>query len=803
MSGLTGAIVMNIDERGQSEDDLRNSEERCRVFIELITEAIWRIEIEPPCPVDISEDEQIECLYRGGYIAECNEIMARMYGFESTGELVGTRVSDMMPRGEPENIAQLRAFIDSGYKLINSESFNLDKEGNTRIFSNNLTGIVENGHLHRVWGTQRDITERRRAQEAVRKSEERFRLLFEQMLDGFYMSTPDGKFVDINPALVKMFGYSSKEEMLRVDIPKELYFSVEERKSYVRDSGSEESDVYRMRRKDGTTIWVEEKGRYIRDSEGKVLFHEGILRDVTERKLAEEKLIESEKRYRFVAESMPEQVWTADAGGLVDYVNRRNIDYFHFPTESLPDAEWFNLIHPDDMEKTAEKWNHSLETGDDYEIEFRLKRWDGAYRWHLCRANAMRNQQGEIIKWFGTNTDIEDLKKAEERLHESETKLQQSQKLESVGRLAGGIAHDFNNMLTAINGYSDLTLRRLAGDDPLRANILEIRKAGERSAQLTQQLLAFSRRQVLKPEVIDLNEVIVDTSNMLQRLIGEDIQLITVLDPKLGRVKADPGQISQVIMNLAVNARDAMPDGGNLTIKTVDVEIDHDFEKRHIPAAPESYVMLEVSDTGTGMNPAIQKQIFEPFFTTKEVGKGTGLGLATVYGIVKQSGGHIQVRSEVEKGAVFGIYLPRIENKPEIDETRNSPGQSRPAGEKILLVEDEDMVRSLTVRILTESGYVVTAARNGVEALRICAEEDCGFDLLVTDVVMPQMGGRELAVRLSETLPGLKVLFTSGYTDDEVFREGITEIGTNFIQKPFAPDELVKKVGDILGVDKL
>lgn len=385
-----------------------------------------------------------------------------------------------------------------------------------------------------------------------------------------------------------------------------------------------------------------------------------------------------------------------------------------------------------------------------------------------------------------------------EQERERAEQLRLSQKLESVGRLAGGIAHDFNNMLTAINGYSDLTLRRLDADDPLRHNVEEIKKAGERSAALTHQLLAFSRQQVLQSKVLDLNEIITDTAQMLKRLIGEDIQLNTVLSSELGRVETDPGQLAQVLMNLAVNARDAMPEGGNLTIETANLQLDEEFVTRQFSIKPGSYVLLAVNDTGTGIDAETQQHIFEPFFTTKEIGKGTGLGLATVYGIVKQSGGYIRVHSEIGHGASFNIYLPRIDEEIAA-EVENSELENAPEGaETILIVEDEDMVRALTRRMLEECGYQVIEARNGVEALSVYENHNCKFDLLMTDVVMPQMGGRVLAEKMAQIKPDLRVLFTSGYTDDAVIRENIIEADTNFIQKPFTFDALARKVRESL-----
>jgi signal transduction histidine kinase len=388
------------------------------------------------------------------------------------------------------------------------------------------------------------------------------------------------------------------------------------------------------------------------------------------------------------------------------------------------------------------------------------------------------------------------------RLLESERaqaeQLRQSQKLESVGQLAGGIAHDFNNLLTVITGYIDLSLRRLKPDDPLSRNLDEVKKAAERAASLTQQLLAFSRKQVLEPKVIDLNDVVTDTDKLLRRLIGEDIHLVTMRDPGLWRVKADPGQLSQVIVNLAVNARDAMPRGGKLTIETRNVYLDEAYAGRHMAVRPGAYVMLAVTDTGTGMDAETQKHIFEPFYTTKEIGKGTGLGLSMVYGVVKQSGGNIWVYSEQGQGTTFKIYLPRVEEGVvEAQAAATLPELAR-GTETILLVEDEDMVRRLLRDILEMEGYTVLVAHDGDEALRACERHEGPIHLLLTDVVMPGMSGRQLVERLTEHCADVKVLYMSGYTDDAIVHHGVLDAGTNFLQKPFTPDAVVRKVREVL-----
>jgi PAS domain S-box-containing protein len=378
-----------------------------------------------------------------------------------------------------------------------------------------------------------------------------------------------------------------------------------------------------------------------------------------------------------------------------------------------------------------------------------------------------------------------------------EEQLRQSQKMEAVGQLAGGIAHDFNNLLTVINGYAELLQNHIDEKSPLRGNVDEIRHAGDRAASLTRQLLAFSRRQVLQPKVLDLNGVISTLGSMLRRLIGEDIELRTHLRPDLGTVLADPGQIEQVLLNLAVNARDAMSAGGKLILETCNIVLDEPFAKEHPTVVPGPHVLLAVSDTGTGIPWEIREHIFEPFFTTKERGKGTGLGLSTVYGIVKQSNGYISVYSEVGKGTTFKIYLPRVDGEVQVLPSA-SPAASLQGDETVLVVEDESSVQGVIERVLSGNGYRVLLACEGGEALRISGEHAGPIDLLITDVVMPGMGGREVASRLETARPGLKVLFMSGYTENAVSHHGVLDAGLAFLQKPFLSDALLRKVREVL-----
>ncbi len=411
-----------------------------------------------------------------------------------------------------------------------------------------------------------------------------------------------------------------------------------------------------------------------------------------------------------------------------------------------------------------------------------------------------RNKREEefLTAIANTLTGIIIRNRGEKEIAALQEQFRQSQKMEAIGQLAGGIAHDFNNLLTVISGYSELSLSELKGDGDLRENIEEIKKAARRASDLTRQLLAFSRRQILEVKVLDLNIVLRDLDKMLRRVIGEDIELVTTYFENLERIKTDRGQIEQVIMNLAINAKDAMPSGGKLTIETANIELDEEYARSHIAVTPGRYVMLSVSDTGVGMTPEVRDRVFEPFFTTKEMGKGTGLGLSTVYGIVKQSGGNIWVYSEPGRGTTFKIYLPRMD-EPLDERVERMVEKERPGGdETILLVEDDKEVRMLAVRILKTQGYRVLEASEGREALRALKGYDGLINLLLTDVVMPEMSGRELANRLIPFHPKMKVLYMSGYTDSAIVHHGILDKGVNYIQKPFTVDGLARKVRGVL-----
>jgi two-component system, cell cycle sensor histidine kinase and response regulator CckA len=512
--------------------------------------------------------------------------------------------------------------------------------------------------------------------------------------------------------------------------------------------------------------------------------------DTSELKHKEEALLESEERYRKFFEEDLTAAYVSTADGRLLSCNPAFVRIFGFPSVEAAITSDLSFLQPksDSRSSIVEliKKHKKIENH-----RFVLSRCDGKKVHVVMNAVGTFNRQGDMTLLKGYLLDVTDQKNLEEE-------LRQAQKMEAVGRLAGGIAHDFNNLLTAITGYADALEASLKGEDALRRNAEEIKRAAERAAALTNQLLAFSRKQVLRPRVLDLREVITHLEAMLRRLIGEDVELCTEIDDGLWRVKADRGQIEQVLLNLTVNARDAMPRGGRLVIEASNAELDGNYASHHMAVSPGSYVQLAVSDNGMGMTKEVLSHLFEPFYTTKEQGKGTGLGLATVYGIVTQSGGHVWVYSEPGGGTTFKIYLPRAEG--EVEEQLPVIQEAIPIDgtETILLVEDDDMVRNMICETLKQHGYIMLSAANGGEALKLCDECDGAIDLLVSDVVMPGMNGRELAEVLAESFPQMKTLFISGYTDQGIVHNGILDPETDFLQKPFRLETLGRKIRQIL-----
>jgi PAS domain S-box-containing protein len=611
---------------------------------------------------------------------------------------------------------------------------------------------------------------------------------------------PDGKITDVNAATERITGNSSKE-LIGTDFMD--YFSEPDKAQagyqQVFQDGFVQDYALEIRHKDGHLTPVLYNASVYRDEAGQVMGVFAAARDITERKRAEEILRESEEKYRSILENIQDGYFEVDLAGNFTFVNGvvcRRLGYSREELIGMNNRQYTDEIT---AKKVYQLYNRIYRTGEPVRnFEEEVIRKDGT-RWiYELSVSLIRNPEGKPIGFQGISRDITERKRAEKEMAALQEQLRESQKMEAIGRLAGGIAHDFNNLLTVIKGYSQLSLMELKEGDPLKGNIEEIQKGSQRAADLTRQLLAFSRRQVMEMKVLDLNTLLRDLDKMLRRIIGEDIELTTLLANDLGRVKIDPGQIEQVIMNLAVNAKDAMPSGGKLTIETANAVLDESYARNHADVKPGRYVMFSVSDTGVGMTPEVRERLFEPFFTTKQKGRGTGLGLSTVYGIVKQSGGNIWVYSEPGHGTTFKIYLSRVDEPLEQLREKTTREELLRGSETVLVVEDEEKVRQLTVEILGKQGYSVLDASQGDDALAISEKHKGPIHLILVDVVMPGISGTELTKRLAFLRPETKILYMSGYTDNAIVHHGVLEKGVNYIQKPFTIDELTRKVREAL-----
>jgi two-component system cell cycle sensor histidine kinase/response regulator CckA len=514
-------------------------------------------------------------------------------------------------------------------------------------------------------------------------------------------------------------------------------------------------------------------------------------------------LSERDEMFRLISENAEDLIAVMDAEGHRLYNSPGYKKVFGYTHEELQGVPVVDQIHPDDRERVIETRKQSFETGASIQLEYRFQRKDGEWRILESTGSPVQNARGQTEKLIVVSRDITERRRAEEMLRQREEQLRQSQKMEAVGRLSGGIAHDFNNLLGVIIGYSEDIELRVAEGDPLRKSAEEIRKAGQRAAALTHQLLAFSRQQVLQSRVLDLNILVSDMGEMLRRLIGSHIELSTSLDPGLGHVKADQSQMEQIIVNLVVNARDAMPEGGKLLIESANVYLD-ETHARSLPfLRPGPHVLLTVSDTGVGMDAETQVHIFEPFFTTKERGKGTGLGLATVYGVVKQSGGIVGVQSEPGKGSTFRIYLPRVAEQVAVPTPELSTSKPSMGTETVLVVDNEEALLELTSNLLARSGYKVLSARDGIEAIEMARSFDGTIHLLLTDITMPKMSGPALARHMTDLRPGIRILLMTGQADLEATPRGNALRETEYLQKPFHRDALIHKVRETLDLAEL
>jgi two-component system cell cycle sensor histidine kinase/response regulator CckA len=768
-------VIEDITGRKRAEAALRESEDRFRSLIENAMDIITVLDTD-------------------GTIRYESPSVERVLGHRPE-ELVGRRAFDFI---HPEDVPEVQRLLAAtgqteGASRIAEFRFR-HRDGSWRVLESIAKNLLSDPSAAGIVVNTRDVTERKRVEQQLRLHT----TALEAAANGVLISDAAGTTLWINPAFTALTGYRPDEVVghtLRL-----------------LKSGTQDEAFYRTlwatilagrvwrgeivnRRRDGTLYTEDMTITPVRSTGGSVTHFIAVKQDISERKRTEGALRESEARFRSAFEETAVGMTLQDLEGHYLRVNAAFCRMVGYSESELLATSWQRLTHPEDIEIEGDSL---LLRGDAlaYQIEKRYVHRQGHVVWVSVNASLVRERDGRALHFIVQVQDITDRKRAEEERAQLEAQLRQAQKMEAIGRLAGGVAHDFNNLLTVIQGRSALLGAKLPPESPLRRHVDLIEHAGLRAAALTRQLLAFSRQQVLEPKVLDVPALITGLAPMLRRLIGEDVEFVTASTPPVGRVKIDPGQLEQVILNLVVNARDAMPGGGRLRVEAMNVELDARYAALHPWAAPGPYVMLAVSDTGVGMDEATQARIFEPFFTTKGE-HGTGLGLATVHGIVKQAGGTIEVYSEPGRGTTFKIFLPRVAETPE--PASASPDMPPPRGtETILLVEDEEALLHLTREVLAEQGYTVLEARHGAEALLTAAQSPDPIHLLLTDVIMPQLNGRELARRLATTRPGLRVLYMSGYTAGAIEQHGVLDADISFIQKPFTPIQLARKVREAL-----
>ncbi|MGD9488564.1 MAG: PAS domain S-box protein [Calditrichaceae bacterium] len=640
-----------------------------------------------------------------------------------------------------------------------------------------------------------------KAEQTLRDSEERFRKIFEEGPLGMSLNDMNFRFTDVNNTLCQMLGYSKSEllnkSFLEITHPDDASRNRENIEKLLNGESQTYQTEKRYLRKDGSVMYAGLTASLIRNNDGSPMSLLGMVDDITERKKMEIALVESEKKYRTIFEESRDVIFISSPDGRFLDVNPIGMEIFGY--DSMEDFIGIDIAkdlyqNPEDRNKFL---NNMERFGYVKNYEILMKKKSGEPIVFVATASVVRDDNGNLIGYRGVLRDVTENRQLERQLF-------QAQKMESIGMLAGGVAHDFNNILTVINGHAEMMLMKMQSTDAFHSDAVAVLKAGKRASNLTRQLLAFSRKQIIEPKIVDVNKIINDLDKMLHRLIGEDISIQNVLYEKLGYIKADQGQIEQIIINLVVNARDAINQRTDkasekkITIETYDINLDEPYAAKHLSGKAGPYAVLAISDTGTGMPDEIKEKIFEPFFTTKKKGEGTGLGLSTVYGIVKQNEGSVEVYSEIGKGTTFKIYWPCV-GESEITDHEDEPEEIIVGGnETILFVEDDYAVRGFACETLRSFGYNVIEAENGLEALEIAYKMKFKDILVISDVIMPEMGGDELGEKLKNVIPGLKVLFASGYTDNHIVRSGVLKQGVNFIHKPYSVQSLAKKVRSIL-----
>ncbi|MCK5057998.1 MAG: PAS domain S-box protein [Candidatus Aminicenantes bacterium] len=764
---------MSEQKHKRAEEKLKESEEKFRSFVETSDDLIFR-------------------LTKTGYIQYVSPRVEALYGYQPD-ELIGKHLKNTTPVAEiPKALKAINEVLHG--KTIKNFVINQKKE-NGQIFPMeiNAVPVKKDGKIIGVQGIMRDITGRKQAEQVLRESEAQNRAILEAIPDLMFLISRDGEFLSYEAAAKDL--YTDPAQFLNKNIydvlPKEL---AELTMHYIRrsfESGKIQIFEYQLPTGSKAFDW---EARMVKVSNDKVL---SIIRDVTEHKQAEEALRESEEKYRNLIQQSNDAIYLLYKKRF-EIINEKFQDIFGLTLEEVnkPEFNLMDLVAPESKTLIEER-ERRLANGEELEpiYEFTAITKDGKEIEVEVSTSHIKYKGG--IATQGILHDITERKSLEQQ-------LRHSNKMESIGTLAGGIAHDFNNLLTVINGHAEMTLMKCEKDHPLYKNIVWILHAGKKAENLTRQLLAFSRRQITEPKIIDINILISDLDKMMRRLIGEDISMGINLIQDIALIKADQSQIEQIIINLIVNARDAINQRTDLasekkiTLETDQVYLDESYVSKHVGSQTGLHIIISVSDNGIGMDEETKNKIFEPFFTTKEIGQGTGLGLATVYGIVKQNQGSIYVYSEQGQGTTIKIYWPSTEEKKVSDVTEKTSEDKLAGNETVLLVEDDKGVIDFAYAVLEELGYSVYRASNGKKALELTREKNIQFDLVITDLIMPEMNGKELAAALKKLYPEILIIFTSGYTDNHIIHSGPLDKGVNFIQKPYSVQMLAQKVRKIL-----
>lgn len=701
-------------------------------------------------------------------------------------KLIGRKIYEIPVAAIGKRFKEAIKKVEGAGSFVNIE-YSLDLDGTEQFYEARFLPFVNGQTMIIV----RNVTQKHSAEVALRKSEEKYRSIFENSIEGIFQTTREGGYVDVNPALARMFGYDSPEEMLRTltDVGQQHYIVPEDRMRFrelIEKHEVLQGFETQVRRKDGAAIWISINARVVRDKKGEIAFYEGTIENITDRKRAEEALFESEEKYRSIIEESHVGVYIIQ-DNVFTFVNPMFCTIHGYTYDEIVGKMGpGDFVLPEDFavvkDSIKKRFASEIKTA---ELNYRIRRKDGEVR--IIKAIGSSILYKRRLAIIGTILDLSKEKVLEEQ-------LLQSQKLETVGRLAGGIAHDFNNMLGVILGNVQLAKISLSPDERAYEFCQSIEKATSRAAGFVKQLLAFSRRQLLELKVCDLNHLLGNFESMVQRVIGENIEMSIVPAPGLPAIKADETQINQVLLNLVVNARDAMPDGGILTVSTGTTDIDNKYIQMHPDVSPGSYVVLSVSDTGIGMEKNVTEKMFEPFFTTKA--GGSGLGLSVVYGIIKQHGGFVDVISEYGRGTTFRVYLPRAEEAAA--GTIEKPAAVHTGSETILVVEDDDDFRRVEAELLKKLGYRVYTASDGIEGINMFKEKQEEIDLVILDVVMPRMSGRETLEEMQKVRPGISSLFVTGYSLDGIHVNYILEQGIDAIQKPFSFETLSRKIREVI-----